>query len=252
MAIDAVWASRLWIKFDLRFGNSKTFRHGHTSRPGEQLLKPININPLSSKPPSQTRPSLVLFNLPHCPRRPHRPGTRGGQRDAGGSGPGAVPQRRLRRLPRPRVRLRPQAGQGRLGEPDAGPVAGGRRRVESHTRAGEENWPLLTNFGISTEDTLTLTQGAKHAEIKRLKAQRPGKFSSEQKFLFDAKESSFMEQGLRNLESLEARKHEVMARLIDLANGNSRAVFNANLEKALLHFGRHDGDTGSPEVQGSP
>ena len=124
--------------------------------------------------------------------------------------------------------------------------------VESHTRAGEENWPLLTNFGISTEDTLTLTQGAKHAEIKRLKAQRPVKFSSEQKFLFDAKESSFMEQGLRNLESLEARKHEVMARLIDLANGNSRAVFNANLEKAMLHFGRHDGDTGSPEVQGSP
>ena len=61
-----------------------------------------------------------------------------------------------------------------------------------------------------------------------------------------------MEQGLRKLESVEARKHEVMARLIDLANGNSRAVFNANLEKAMLHFGRHDGDTGSPEVQGSP
>lgn len=126
--------------------------------------------------------------------------------------------------------------------------------VESHTRAGEENWPLLTNFGISSEDTLTLTQGAKAAEIKRLKMQGLGKrkFSSEHKFLFDAKDSSFLEQSLGNLESLDARKREVMARLIDLANANSRAVFNANLEKAMMHFGRHDGDTGSPEVQGPP
>src|SRR5579859_4496760 len=70
--------------------------------------------------------------------------------------------------------------------------------VESHTRAGEENWPLLTNFGISSDDTLTLAQGAKDAEIKRLKAQ---KLSSERKFLYDEKNSSFMDQSLRSLES---------------------------------------------------
>lgn len=101
---------------------------------------------------------------------------------------------------------------------------------------------------------MILSQGAKDAEARRLKTQGVirRRYSSEQKFLFDAKDTSTVEQKLQDLETEDQRKREVMAKLIDLANANSKAVIDANMEKAILHFGRHDGDTGSPEVQGLP
>jgi ribosomal protein S15 len=125
---------------------------------------------------------------------------------------------------------------------------------ESHTRSGEDNWPMLTNFGISSEDTLTLSQAAKDAEARRLKAQGVVKrtFSKQDQFLFNAPDMTTMEGRLMELEDKDARKREVMAKLIDLANANSKAVIGANKEKARVQFSRHDGDTGSTEVQGPP
>jgi ribosomal protein S15 len=129
--------------------------------------------------------------------------------------------------------------------------------VASHTRAGEENWPILTNFGISSEDTLTLAKAVRDVEIKRLKilGTERKNYTTEQRFLYPEKDGwskTQWQNALGALEGLDARKREVMARLVDLANANSRAVFDANLERAMMHFGRHEGDTGSPEVQGIP
>jgi hypothetical protein len=60
-----------------------------------------------------------------------------------------------------------------------------------------------------------------------------------------------MARFLEQTEIEDAKKREAVARVIDLTNANSRAVIAANLDKAIIHFGRHEGDTGSPEVQGS-
>jgi len=124
--------------------------------------------------------------------------------------------------------------------------------VAAHTRAGEEDWPLLTNFGISSEDALTLTAGVKAAEQRRLE-NRPSRgfwMNTTDGFLYDNQYDKTMDDK-EFLELTEAKKKEAMARLIDLTNANSKAILDANLEKAILHFGRHEGDTGSPEVQGS-
>ena len=122
--------------------------------------------------------------------------------------------------------------------------------IAAHTRAGEENWPLLTNFGISSEDALTLSQGAKAAENKRLASGRKLlTLTQNQRLLYDSPKEA-MTQFLHQIETEDAKKREAVARVIDLTNANSRAVIAANLDKAILHFGRHEGDTGSPEVQG--
>ena len=52
------------------------------------------------------------------------------------------------------------------------------------------------------------------------------------------------------LEKEDKQKREAMSRILDLTNAGSKDVINANLEKAIIHFARHEGDTGSPEVQG--
>jgi ribosomal protein S15 len=128
--------------------------------------------------------------------------------------------------------------------------------VAAHTRSGEEDWPLLTNFGINSEDALTLSRGAKEAGRRRLETRqssfgRGGLWNNASDgFLYDNEEDKRMAER-ENLERDEAKKKEAMARLIDLTNSNSKAVMNANMEKAILLFGRHEGDTGSPEVQGS-
>lgn len=124
----------------------------------------------------------------------------------------------------------------------------------SHSRASEENWPLLTNFGISSEDSLTLTIGASAAEKKRLKlrAERlknPKQWRrTEQAFHNDAEDA--FSHWIDLQEKTDKQKREAMARLIDMTNANSKAINSANIEKAMIHFGRHEGDTGSPEVQG--
>ena len=102
---------------------------------------------------------------------------------------------------------------------------------------------------------MTLTEGARNAGRRRLESRYPvgkkkGKLNNTMdKYLYENeldKRRGEMEQHEKD----EVKKREAMSRLIDLANGNSRAIINANLEKAILHFGRHEGDTGSPEVQG--
>ena len=55
---------------------------------------------------------------------------------------------------------------------------------------------------------------------------------------------------MEELEKEDARKRGVMAKLIDLSNSSTKGIMNANAEKAIIHFARHEGDTGSPEVQG--
>ena len=123
----------------------------------------------------------------------------------------------------------------------------------SHTRSGEENWPLLTNFKIGSDDALTLAIGAKAAEKRRLdkgllRMEDDSKWSATERVLFQDTEEA-KGQNLQVLEEEDRLKREAMARLIDLTNANSRAVISANVESAVAHFGRFEGDTGSPEVQ---
>jgi hypothetical protein len=77
------------------------------------------------------------------------------------------------------------------------------------------------------------------------------KLTQRERFLYDSSREA-VAQYLEHVDKDDAKKREAMARVIDLTNANSKAVIDANLEKAILHFGRHDGDTGSPEVQGLP
>jgi hypothetical protein len=127
--------------------------------------------------------------------------------------------------------------------------------IPSHSRSPEENWPILTNYGISSEDAMTLAVGAKAAGKRRIENRRsrwadPGSWSDSDKILYtDA--GGVMAGKTTILEREDQRKREAMARLIDLTNASSQDVISANLEKAILHFARHEGDTGSPEVQGS-
>ena len=122
--------------------------------------------------------------------------------------------------------------------------------IASHTRAGEENWPMLTNFGISSDDALTLAVGAKAAEERRLKSGNVVMDSGEQILYHNVNEIIASKKAIQEKE--DAQKREVIARLLDLTNANSKSVITANMEKAIIHFARHEGDTGSPEVQGSP
>lgn len=118
-----------------------------------------------------------------------------------------------------------------------------------NSRFGEYNWPVLTNFGIGSDDALKLAFAAKDAEKRRLAgkissgemSQQPGGLRGSDD-LYEKQEKLAEEDG--------KRKREVMARLIDLTNATSRSVMAANKEKALIHFARFEGDTGSPEVQG--
>jgi hypothetical protein len=110
----------------------------------------------------------------------------------------------------------------------------------------------LTNFGVSSEDALTLSQGAKAAEQRRLETGGfTMKLTRRQSLLYDSSREAIA-QFTEHLDKDDAKKREAMARVIDLTNANSKAVIDANLEKAILHFGRHEGDTGSPEVQSFP
>ena len=107
---------------------------------------------------------------------------------------------------------------------------------------------MLANFGISSDDALTLAVGAKAAEERRLKSGNVVMGSGERILYHDVNEVIASKKA--TLEKEDAQKREVMARLLDLTNANSKAVVAANMEKAIIHFARHEGDTGSPEVQG--
>ena len=74
-------------------------------------------------------------------------------------------------------------------------------------------------------------------------------WSSTERVLFQDPEEA-RQSNSQVLEEEDRLKREAMARLIDLTNANSKAVISANVETAVSHFGRFEGDTGSPEVQG--
>ena len=108
---------------------------------------------------------------------------------------------------------------------------------------------MLTNWGISSEDSLTLAVGAKAAEERRLKSGNVVTWGSGDKILYNNVDDIIASK-LEIQDKEDKQKREVMARLLDLTNANSKAVIRANLEKAIIHFARHEGDTGSSEVQG--
>jgi hypothetical protein len=129
----------------------------------------------------------------------------------------------------------------------------GQPGIAVHTRSEDKNWPLLTNFGITSEDAGTLSHGGVQAEIAReLKRMRPLKHSTEaiHEVFHNMLLNSLPDSEFEGVQARGRKKIETMARLIDLTNGDGRAVYNANLEKTILKFSRREGDVGSPEVQG--
>jgi hypothetical protein len=112
----------------------------------------------------------------------------------------------------------------------------------------------LTNFKIGRDDALTLAIGAKAAEKRRLdkgiiRMEDDSKWNATERVLFQDPDEA-RGSNLQVWEEEDRLKREAMARLIDLTNANSKAVISANVETAVSHFGRFEGDTGSPEVQG--
>jgi len=122
-----------------------------------------------------------------------------------------------------------------------------------HSRSTEDNWPILTNFGIGSEDSMTLAVAAAAVEKRKLNyglLMRPSSTSVLTKKISDDEFMGVYQGQLEGLNKNDEKRREVMARLIDLTNSGSKSVMAANKGKALLHFARFEGDTGSPEVQG--
>ena len=103
---------------------------------------------------------------------------------------------------------------------------------------------------------MTLSVAARKAEEHRLETIRErlnkeswNRLSNSEKVFHDRSQEGFTPQ-IANLEKEDEKKRAAMSRLMDLTNANSKAVIAANREKAMMHFAQHQGDTGSPEVQG--
>jgi len=112
------------------------------------------------------------------------------------------------------------------------------------------------NFGITSDDAMTLSVAAHKAVEHRLKTEEElartkpwDQLSNQEKILGDYSPDRFRDQ-IASLVRQDEKKRTAMSRLMDLTNANSSAVIAANREKAMNYFARHQADTGSPEVQG--
>lgn len=115
-------------------------------------------------------------------------------------------------------------------------------------------WPALTNFGLSSEESLTLAIGAKAAEIERIEPE--GKEAGENvasvgvaQFWKGVEVGDEKEVKMNEIRRMDELKREVMARLVDMTNACSKDIAKVNIRNAVRYFGRDERDTGSPEVQ---
>ena len=128
----------------------------------------------------------------------------------------------------------------------------------SHSRTEELAWPALANFGMSSEESLTLAIGAKAAEIERIEREEKevGKnvvSSGVAQFWRGMEVGDEKEVKMNEIRRMDEVKREVMARLVDMTNACSRDIAKVNIQNAVRYFGRDERDTGSPEVQsGTP
>jgi hypothetical protein len=112
---------------------------------------------------------------------------------------------------------------------------------------------MLTNFKFTNEDSLALAFGAKEAEKKKSKDgfESSGELGSlTDRILFEDPEEIEASHN-KFLDETDQLKRDAMAKIMDLTNGSGEDVFRVNMETAVFHFARFEGDTGSPEVQGS-
>jgi len=115
-------------------------------------------------------------------------------------------------------------------------------------------WPALTNFGLSSEESLTLAIGAKAAEIERFEREGMGlggrlELSGAAQFWMGMEGRNVREVKTNEIRRLYELKREVMARLVDMTNACSSDITNVNIQNAVRYFARDERDTGSPEVQ---
>jgi hypothetical protein len=131
-----------------------------------------------------------------------------------------------------------------------------RLTAQSHSRSGDRwDWPLLTNWGISSDDALTLSVGAQAAGLKRIYQDGQTNWDVNDQVLYGNRDNnlvSALRQRALLLDKDDKKKRGATAKVLDLINSNSKSIMKANLERALAYFGRREGDTGSPEAQGFP
>jgi hypothetical protein len=76
----------------------------------------------------------------------------------------------------------------------------------------------------------------------------------EKKFLFETTPKVLTQSQLSSFNVLDPAKidsqTESMRRLVSLNTANAKGIRAYNVERCVEHFGRKEGDTGSPEVQG--
>jgi small subunit ribosomal protein S15 len=104
--------------------------------------------------------------------------------------------------------------------------------------------PTRLNFGLDKQDAELLFDS-----LPRVASLRPV-LASQSEGKRDAYNASRLEQLHEGGVEEETRKKEQLMRILDLKNANARGIRAENTQTLLEQFGRKEGDTGSPEVQG--
>jgi len=131
-------------------------------------------------------------------------------------------------------------GEGGAFRGAAGAAAGGAVAAEDPAFPTTGYTPSEFNFGLAKEDAEQLSTILPLVSAQRIALGGPHEFGAA------------MEKRAQAAEELEQEKRDKLMRIIDLRNANAKGIEVENTRRIVNAFGRAEGDTGSPEVQGKP
>lgn len=98
--------------------------------------------------------------------------------------------------------------------------------------------PQHYNFGLNADTASLLTETL--PAVSSMRSILGGEVSND----------TIREKRVENAEKEEAEKRERLLRIVDLRNAGAKGIEVENTRRIVEAFGRKEGDTGSPEVQG--
>lgn len=108
----------------------------------------------------------------------------------------------------------------------------------SEEAAGAGYTPKHFNFGLEKDDAHKLAEVLPLVAAQRAVLDGPHEFSAA------------LEKRALAAEVAEREKRDKLMRIVDLRNASSKGIEVENTRRIVNAFGRAEGDTGSPEVQG--
>lgn len=100
--------------------------------------------------------------------------------------------------------------------------------------------PKEFNFGLARADAEQLSSILPLVSAQRVALDGPHEFGAA------------VERRAQAAEEEESDKRDKLMRIVDLRNANAKGIDVENTRRIVHAFGRKEGDTGSPEVQGKP